>query len=172
MRFRVRSCFAERRWFSGKISRCHRDAPGSIPGRRTTFAFLPFAPATPTAFSCAHCGSNAPPPIITRAVPYRAQTRLSPTVRSTRFAPAAVSSADHWTRQSGPSRYPGRHQHSGLVPGVRHRSTTKARKTLQWATKVHRVVIYLGRVFEQRTNAALSFGGQIGGSVFVEPRDG
>ena len=24
----------ERRWFSGKISRCQRDAPGSIPGRR------------------------------------------------------------------------------------------------------------------------------------------
>ena len=27
--------FMKRRWFSGKISRCHRDAPGSIPGRRT-----------------------------------------------------------------------------------------------------------------------------------------
>lgn len=27
--------FTKRRWFSGKISRCHRDAPGSIPGRRT-----------------------------------------------------------------------------------------------------------------------------------------
>ncbi|TDH73102.1 hypothetical protein CCR75_007064 [Bremia lactucae] len=24
----------QRRWFSGKISRCQRDAPGSIPGRR------------------------------------------------------------------------------------------------------------------------------------------
>lgn len=30
----------KRRWFSGKISRCHRDAPGSIPGRRSHFAFL------------------------------------------------------------------------------------------------------------------------------------
>ena len=30
-----RQVFMKRRWFSGKISRCHRDAPGSIPGRRT-----------------------------------------------------------------------------------------------------------------------------------------
>ena len=29
-----------RRWFSGKISRCHRDAPGSIPGRRTLLFLL------------------------------------------------------------------------------------------------------------------------------------
>ena len=29
-----------RRWFSGKISRCHRDAPGSIPGRRTLLYLL------------------------------------------------------------------------------------------------------------------------------------
>ena len=27
----------ERRWFSGKISRCQRDAPGSIPGRRMRY---------------------------------------------------------------------------------------------------------------------------------------
>ncbi|KAE9009330.1 hypothetical protein PR001_g16473, partial [Phytophthora rubi] len=36
----VRSC--KRRWFSGKISRCQRDAPGSIPGRRILFAASPF----------------------------------------------------------------------------------------------------------------------------------
>ena len=30
----------ERRWFSGKIHRCHRWAPGSIPGRRKFFFFL------------------------------------------------------------------------------------------------------------------------------------
>ncbi len=37
----------QRRWFSGKIHRCHRWAPGSIPGRRkiiltrfATFTFL------------------------------------------------------------------------------------------------------------------------------------
>ena len=29
--------YEKRRWFSGKISRCHRDAPGSIPGRRIAF---------------------------------------------------------------------------------------------------------------------------------------
>ena len=28
------------RWFSGKIRRCHRRAPGSIPGRRTQTAIL------------------------------------------------------------------------------------------------------------------------------------
>jgi hypothetical protein len=32
-------CVAKRRWFSGKISRCHRDAPGSIPGRRILLCF-------------------------------------------------------------------------------------------------------------------------------------
>ena len=36
----------KRRWFSGKISRCQRDAPGSIPGRRI---LLPRA--GPTVFS-------------------------------------------------------------------------------------------------------------------------
>ncbi|KAE9148117.1 hypothetical protein PF005_g33588 [Phytophthora fragariae] len=36
----ARSC--KRRWFSGKISRCQRDAPGSIPGRRILFAASPF----------------------------------------------------------------------------------------------------------------------------------
>ena len=30
----------ERRWFSVKISRCQRDAPGSIPGRRILYAAL------------------------------------------------------------------------------------------------------------------------------------
>ena len=30
-------CTKERHWFSGKISRCHRDAPGSIPGWRKHF---------------------------------------------------------------------------------------------------------------------------------------
>ena len=33
-------CVCERRWFSGKISRSQRDAPGSIPGRRNTFPLL------------------------------------------------------------------------------------------------------------------------------------
>ncbi|CUM63249.1 uncharacterized protein PRCAT00000820001 [Priceomyces carsonii] len=28
---------SERKWFSGKIQRCHRWAPGSIPGLRKTF---------------------------------------------------------------------------------------------------------------------------------------
>ena len=30
----------QRRWFSGKISRCQRDAPGSIPGRRRNWLRL------------------------------------------------------------------------------------------------------------------------------------
>lgn len=34
--------FSARRWFSGKISRCQRDAPGSIPGRRTLFSCIPY----------------------------------------------------------------------------------------------------------------------------------
>ena len=33
---------SRRRWFSGKISRCHRDAPGLIPGRR-----IPYVHQTP-----------------------------------------------------------------------------------------------------------------------------
>ena len=37
----VEECEHEARyWFSGKISRCHRDAPGSIPGWRIPFASL------------------------------------------------------------------------------------------------------------------------------------
>jgi hypothetical protein len=31
---------SKRHWFSGKIQRCHRWAPGSIPGWRTTGKFL------------------------------------------------------------------------------------------------------------------------------------
>ncbi len=31
--------FHKHRWFSGKISRCHRGAPGSIPGRCINFYF-------------------------------------------------------------------------------------------------------------------------------------
>ena len=44
--------FVKRRWFSGKISRCHRDAPGSIPGRR--IFLCPAQPRTPRLVSPAH----------------------------------------------------------------------------------------------------------------------
>ena len=33
-------CMYKRYWFSGKISRCQRDAPGSIPGWRNLFIFF------------------------------------------------------------------------------------------------------------------------------------
>lgn len=33
----IKTKIHKRGWFSGKISRCHRLAPGSIPGRRTHF---------------------------------------------------------------------------------------------------------------------------------------
>ena len=36
--------YEARHWFSGKISRCHRDAPGSIPGWRIPFASSFFGP--------------------------------------------------------------------------------------------------------------------------------
>ena len=32
--------FSKRKWFSGKIQRCHRWAPGSIPGLRILFCFM------------------------------------------------------------------------------------------------------------------------------------
>ena len=57
-------CVAKRRWFSGKISRCHRDAPGSIPGRRILlcFALLIFCSpglVRPSALFCAGCVARA-----------------------------------------------------------------------------------------------------------------